>query len=122
MKSNPDDPFGEHARPRLRGRLSVLGGDFAVTSSDAALLQLATDAFGGLPTHRLDTSAPRFDMHLVLADHAATWMRRATPPGPVLSSGAELLCATVDAGNFAIVDVRQSRALVSISKAMLRRP
>jgi hypothetical protein len=122
MNTSPDDPFGEHARPRLRARLSVLGGDFAVTSTDAQLLQLAIDAFGRSTKHRFDGSAPRFKIHLVLADHRGTWARRATPPQPVFSSGAELLCATVDAGNFAIIDARMSRALVSISRAMLRRP
>ena len=116
-----DDPFGEHTRPQLRARVSVLGGDFAVTSSDAALLQLVIDAFGGLPRHRLNGSAPRFHMHLRLADHAETWARRAAPPQPVFSAGAGLLSATVDAANFAIMDVRSSSALISISRAMLRR-
>ena len=51
MSDTAADPFGENARVRFRARLSVLGGDFAVESSDSALLDLATEAFGGLPKH-----------------------------------------------------------------------
>jgi len=114
------DPFGEHERARLRTRVSVLGGDFFVETSDTALLDLATEAFGGLPKHRLERHAHRFIVRLVRSNHAQTWPRDAPPPRPVLAAGAGLLCATVDAGNFAVVDATMSRALVSVSRAMLR--
>jgi hypothetical protein len=114
------DPFGEHAPAPFRTRLSVLGGNFAVDSSDAALLALATEAFGGLPKHRLERRPHRFTVRLALTDHPQTWARGSAPPCPTLGAGAGLLSATVDAGNFVVVDVAMSRALVCISGAMLR--
>jgi hypothetical protein len=38
----------------------------------------------------------------------------------VLGAGAGLLCATVDAGNFAVIDPAMSRAVVAVSNAMLQ--
>lgn len=113
------DPFGEDTRRGWRARLSVLGADFIVRSTDPALLELAVEAFGRLPRQRLDRKPPRFTMHLVLNDLPQTWDGTGAPPQPVLSAGAGLLCATVDAGNFAVVDVAMSRALISASRAML---
>lgn len=116
------DPFGECAPARLRARLNVLGGAFTVESTDAAALQLAVDAFGGLPRHRLEREPRRFRVRLVVADHPPTWTRGAGPPRPTLNGGHGLLCATVDAGNFAVIDAESSRALVCISPRMLRYP
>jgi hypothetical protein len=45
--------------------------------------------------------------------------RRAAAPAPL---GRGLLSATIDAGNFAVMDPGMSRALVSVSKAMLEQP
>jgi hypothetical protein len=120
MRDAAADPFGEKARARLRKRLNVLGGDFVVEASDAALLELANEAFGGLPQHRLERRPRRFTVRLRLTDHPETWARGSAPPRPVLTGGAGLLCANVDAGNFAVVDVATSRALVCVSTAMLR--
>jgi hypothetical protein len=119
MKS---DPFGERTPASSRARLSVLGGDFAVASTDPALLELAFDAFGRLPKQRFERKPRRFTVQLVLCDSRETWRSGVVPPPPVLSAGAGLLCATVDAGNFAVVDVAMSRALISVSRAMLARP
>jgi energy-coupling factor transporter ATP-binding protein EcfA2 len=113
------DPFGEDTRAHLRARFSVLGGDFTAKSEDPALLELAVDAFGRLPKQRFDGHPPRFAVHLVLNDRPQTWAGGEAPPPPVLSAGAGLLCATIDAGNFAVVDVATSRALISVSRAML---
>ena len=120
MKPAVDDPFGERTPPRARTRLSVLGGDVAVESTDATLLELTVDAFGGLPRHRLGGRPRKLKASLVLTHHKRTWPRGAEPPRPVLSAGNGLLCATVDAGNYAVVDVSTSRALVCVSAAMLR--
>jgi hypothetical protein len=122
MRVAAGDPFGECTRAHLHVRLNVLGGDFTARSSDRALLDLAVDAFGGLPTQRLERRPPRFTVQLKLNDRPKTWARGEAPPPPVFSSGAELLCATIDAGNFAVVDVAMSRALICVSKAMLRQP
>jgi hypothetical protein len=122
MSSTESDPFGEDASARWHAPLSVLGGHFTVESSDRAALRLAVDAFGGLPRHRLGRDQRRFHVRLVLTDHRAAWARSTGPPRPTLTSGNGLLCATVDAGNFAVVDVALSRALVALSPAMLRYP
>jgi energy-coupling factor transporter ATP-binding protein EcfA2 len=113
------DPFGEHASPQLRARFSVLGADFRVEAPDTALLDLAAEAFGGLPKYRLG-SRQRFTVRLAHRDHPRTWAPGSAPPRPVLSAGGGLLCATVDAGNFAVIDAAMSRSLVCVSKAMLR--
>ncbi len=120
MSDATADPFGERTRALLRARMSVLGGAFTVESADAALLELAVEAFGALPKHRLGRRPHRFIVRLVLTDHPRTWARGSAPPRPVLGAGAGLLSATVDAGTFAVMDAAQSRALVCVSKAMLR--
>lgn len=120
MSNAAADPFGEDIRARFRARLSVLAGDFAVESSAAALIELATEAFGGLPKHTLERTPRRFKVRLVLTAHRQTWARGSAPPQPVLGAGAGLLSATVDAGNFVVVDPASARALVCVSEAMLR--
>jgi energy-coupling factor transporter ATP-binding protein EcfA2 len=116
------DPFGERETAGLRARLNVLGGVFTVESTDAAALQLAVDAFGGLPRHRLERKPRRFRLRLVIADDPPARRRGAGPPRPTLAGGDGLLCATVDAGNFAVVHAESSSALVCISPRMLRYP
>ena len=120
MSESAADPFGESARARLRTHVSVLGGDFTVLTSDAQLLELAVEAFGGLPRHRLEPRPLRFTVHIKLTDHPRTWPRGAAPPRPVLGAGAGLLHGSVDAGNFVVVDVAMRRAFVAVSKALLR--
>jgi hypothetical protein len=95
---------------------------FMVESSDAAVLQLAVDAFGRLPPYKREGKRRRFRVRLVLSNHHSTWARKSGPPAPLLTGHDGLLCATVDAGNFALVDVPRSRALVSLSPSMLRFP
>jgi hypothetical protein len=119
MSKAAGDPFGERARTRRHARLRVLGGDFTVESADRAVLDLAVEAFGGTPKHRFQRRPPRLSMQLVLTDHPRTWPRGSVPPRPALNAGAGLLCATVDAGNFVVIDAPASRALVCVSKAML---
>jgi hypothetical protein len=115
-----EDPFREHEPARLRARLHVMGGVFTVESGDAELLDLAVEAFGGMPKHRLERKSHHFTVQLVRTSHKKAWRNGAAPPPPVLSAGAGLLCAAVDAGTFAVVDVPMSRALICISNAMLR--
>jgi energy-coupling factor transporter ATP-binding protein EcfA2 len=120
MSKSAADPFGEGQRARARARFSLLGADFTIESTDAALLDVAVEAFGGLPRHRLARRPRLFNVRLVLTDHRQTWPRGRAPPRPVFTGGAGLLCATVDAGSFAIVDAAQSRALICVSRALLR--
>ncbi|HEY8520466.1 MAG TPA: serine kinase [Gammaproteobacteria bacterium] len=116
--SSAADPFLERAPARLRAHLHVLGGEFTVESDDRAPLDLAVEAFGGLPRHRLGSEPRRFRVRLAATDGDRSWPRSAEPPRPTLVSGAGLLCATVDAHNFVVVDVALSRALVCVSRAM----
>ena len=122
MSAAAGDPFGEDVGAHLHARLSALGGDFTVTSSSRALLALANEAFGGLPKQRLKRRPSRFTVRLVLNDRQPAWESDDAPPPPLFNSGAGLLSATIDAGNFAVIDVGRSRALVSVSKAMLEQP
>jgi hypothetical protein len=122
VKSTASDPFGERAPAGLRARLNVLGGAFTVESADAAALRLAVDAFGGMPRHKLEREPRRFHVRLVVAEDRPQWLRAARPPAANLTAGNGLLCATIDAGNFAVVDPAQSRALVCVSRALLRFP
>ncbi|MGI9234254.1 MAG: serine kinase [Woeseiaceae bacterium] len=117
-----DDPFGERTPSVSNAQLSVLGCDVSVDSTDHALLNLAIDAFGDLPRYRLGGRPPTLNVKLVLTYHERSWLRDADPPRPVLSSGNGLLCATTDPGNFAIVDVPMSRALICVSADMLQYP
>ena len=55
----PSDPFGERAPAGQRAQFNVLAVRFTVESANAAALQLAVDAFGGLPPHGLRRSPPR---------------------------------------------------------------
>lgn len=122
MTRPSDDPFGERAEQGRRVRLKVLGGDFTLASREPALLQLAVDAFGGLPRLGLHSEPPGFQVDLVLSTQRKTHSRPTATVRPTLSSGAGLLCATVDAGNFAVIDAAMSRALISVSASMLRNP
>lgn len=121
MTGTACDPFGERERPALRAHLSVLGAAFTVESSSARALRLAVDAFGGLPRHRLAAEPRRFRVRLVTTENHATWSRRAAPPQPTLTAGGGILCATIDAGNFAVIDLPRAHALVCMSPSMLRR-
>ena len=122
MSASAGDPFREDSKAQLHTRVSVLGGDFDIGTSAPRLLELAIEAFGGLPAQRLKRRPPRFTVRLVLNDRKRTWARGAAPPPPFFSSGAGLLSATIDAGNFAVMDPGMSRALISVSKAMLEQP
>lgn len=123
MSVSAGDPFGEDSKKtELRTRANVLGGNFTFRSSAPKLLELAIEAFGGLPRHRLERRPPRLTVRLVLNESQRTWTRGGAPPPPVFASGAGLLSATIDAGNFAVMDPAKSRALISVSKAMLEQP
>ena len=120
MNVSASDPFGEHAQAQFRARFSVLGGDFTVVSSDRALLDLALEAFGGLPRHRLEGKSHRFTVRLVRTVHSKPWPSGRVPPPPAAWAGSGLLGASVGAGSFAVMDVAASRALICVSDALLR--
>ena len=122
MKVEAQDPFGEHAVPSSRARLAVLGAEILVESTDAALMELAIEAYGGLPPFEKGHTATALGLSMVLNDHGKTWPAGEIPPAPILSSGSGLLCASFDAGNFAVVDPAHARAFINVSRAMLQHP
>jgi hypothetical protein len=116
------DPFGERTPTDYGATVNVLGCKIAVKSTDQALLNLAIDTFESLPHYRLNERPPGLAVSLILTSQTRTWSRDAEPPQPAFSSGSGMLCATIDAGNFAVVDPSMSRALICISTAMLQHP
>jgi hypothetical protein len=116
MKSRAADPFRESAARTILRKLRVLGAEFRFEADDRRLLGLVDAAFARLPPLTLARPAGRLDVEVRLQPGGAA---RREPPMAQYSSGAGLLCATVDAANFAIVDPAGRRAFVAISEAML---
>ena len=116
MKSRAADPFRESAGTLTTRKLRLLGAEFRFAVDDRRLLRLVDAAFARLPPLRFAAPAVRLDLQLRLQPGGVA---RGEPPVARYASGAGLLCATVDAGNFAIVDPAGKRAFVAISESML---
>jgi len=121
MNDVPADPFAERGGRRFHRHYWLLGARFDFESDSRQLLALVDQAFAGLPAHRLE-GARRCRIRLVLGrtPHAARLSR--APSAPRLSAGAGLLCAVMDAGNFAVVDPREASALIVAAPSALRFP
>jgi len=115
----PRDPFGEHIARAAHGRVSVLGAEILLESTDAVLTEIAYEAYRNLPRFDRHGTPTQLHISMVLNEHEGEWPKNEEPPSPILSSGGGLLCATVDAGNFVVVDVAKRRALICVSRAML---
>ena len=115
------DPFAEESAGGPIRRLPLLGADFHFASQTAALAELVTAAYGGLPMQHLTHTPPRIRVKLALLPDGAP-RRVARPAAAALISGAGFLCAAHGASAFAIVSPLQRSGLVSLSKAMLRHP
>lgn len=122
MKVDPRDPFGERKDAGSTRFLSILGARCTVRSVETALLDQASHAFGNLPHLPVNRNPSRLQVRLILTNYKGKVVRGTNPPEPILSSGSGLLCATLDAGNFALIDPESSRALVGVSPSMLRHP
>jgi len=116
----PRDPFGEDRARALRWRTRVLGSSVEFTSNSRELLGIAREAFARVPQHRWPRGTRRTLRINLQCARDGTSPARARPPRPVLSSGAGLLCAHVDASNFVLVDPGAARSLVQVSDSMLR--
>lgn len=115
------DPFRERDKACFSLHKQILGGQFRFCSSSEALLDVVATAFGGLPEHRLGHCYPELLVELRLTTRAAP--PDSSEPAPVMTqSGAGLICAVMDASNYAIVAPGQSRALIVASDDMLRSP
>ena len=116
----PRDPFGESRAHALRWRTRVLGASVEFSSDSRELLAIAREAFARVPQHRWRRETHRTLRISLRRAREKISRRRARPPRPVLTSGAGLLCAHVDASNFVIVDPAAARSLVQVSDSMLR--
>lgn len=114
------DPFGERLRPTVCVRRQILGGRFRFESDSVELLELAEDAYGGLPSHQFSTVSPEFRVEMRVVPRAADG--RGTPPTVRLQAGAGVLCGMMDESNYMIVLPAQYRALVVVSEDMLAHP
>ena len=114
------DPFHELGVRAFRWRVRVLGARFEFSSNSRELLDLAREAFAGLPQHRWPGNAGRM-LHVSLKHvRALAPSSGVMPPRPLLSSGAGLLCGHIDARNFVIVDPAAARALVQVDDSLRR--
>lgn len=116
MKLPAADPFRESSGRCIRRKLRLLGAEFHFSADDRRLHGLVDAAFARLPPLCFATPPVRLEVHLRLQPGG---IARGEPPMARYSSGAGLLCATVDAGNFAIVDAAGKRAFLAISEGML---
>lgn len=127
--SQMKDPFKERAARILRRRISLLGGKFEFQSDSADLLALVDGAYAGLPKQHLPGRAARgapsrvaeFTLRMTLRADGER-IRGSEPPQPRTRAGAGLICATVDACNFAALHPESRQGLISISRQMLAFP
>jgi hypothetical protein len=121
MRATAADPFYEKADQSHRRRHSVLGADVEFMSNSASLIRLVDATFAKLPrpSGRLEAAPLRISLHLTSAAKAR---RAAVPPPPRFSSGAGLICAHVDADNFAVIAPESRSAFIRASTWMLREP
>src|SRR5262249_24664895 len=89
------DPFGERQRMLVRAPMALLGARIRFLSNDRRLLELADEAFAGLPPHRLPRPRGRTaaaELRIVLRLTATPRGRgRSEPPPTAMQSGAGLL-------------------------------
>jgi hypothetical protein len=116
MSDMPLDPFGERERKVRTRRMRVLGASIDFRSASRALLRLAEQAFASSSRPRSFAGEPRLRIDLRLVEGIAT--RRM--PRMRLSAGAGFLCGSLDRDNFAVIAPAARRALVVVSRAMLK--
>jgi hypothetical protein len=133
------DPFGERERLVARRPMALLGARIRFESNDRRLLELADEAFGGLPPHRLPprASAGRrrsvrgssaresvaTDLRIALRLTAGPRSRsRSAPPPTTMLSGARLLGGAPETSSFVALSPETRAALVVVSAPMLRFP
>jgi hypothetical protein len=121
--ANPDlesDPFGERQRLLVRKPVALLGARVRFESNDRRLLELADEAFAGLPPQRLRTAR---DLRIVLQLTAGgSGGRRSEPPPTAMLSGAGLLAGAPATSSFVALSPASGSALVVVPESMLRFP
>ena len=112
------DPFGERLACPLRTRVRVLGGVFEFESNSRELLRLVDVAYQGLPAH-IEAPAPlRCSIRLLLTRQEGPLDNDV--PRMTMHAGGGLLCGSMDRANFAVVSPGERKALVVVSRNMLR--
>lgn len=114
------DPFRERPPAISRRRVRILGADFIFTSDSARLMRLVDAAYARLPRDRFTAATAQFQIHLTLDSGGPK--RALAAPVPHTRAGAGLICGAMNAHNFAVLHPESRRALISISRAMLRFP
>jgi hypothetical protein len=133
------DPFGERRRLLVGKPMALLGAQVRFESNDRRLLELAAEAFAGLPPHRLARAAeskarPRRagrtapqappaspDLRVVLRlTPRPRGRKRSEPPPLAMLSGAELLAGAPDESSFVALSPASGSGLVVVPEPMLR--
>ena len=121
MSDPPADPFGEGVRGVRRWRCRLLGADFVFTTDAPAVERLVRQAFENLPRYRLAPQVRTLHVRIVLRQRRAA-RTRGPPLPPRFAGGADIVTATIDADNYAVLASRQGSALLVLSSDMLRHP
>jgi hypothetical protein len=117
------DPFGERSQMIAREHMELLGGRFQFESNSPQLLHLVDSAYLGLPRHRLSTVALRLRVRLLLSPNEQPRPRKRSEPPPLsMLSGLEYLGGATDSSNFVVLSPFERKALVVLSRQMLRFP
>jgi hypothetical protein len=114
------DPFHERGERVWTWSTRVLGARVEFSGNSRELLDVAREAFAGVPAHRWP-GAGRMTLRITLR-HRRENARPAwrMPPKAVLSSGAGVVCGHIDSSNFMIVNMAEDSALIQVGNAMLR--
>ena len=118
LKRSPHDPFLQHVAKPHQTLLNVLGVPVQFTSNQRSLLNLATQAFGGLQntepyTHLQIELLANQDLH----GHAFT-----EPPAYVQYANAHLFSAIFSPADAVLCALDAHNALITVSPAMRRFP
>lgn len=119
MTDVPADPFGERRRGSVRLVRYLLGARCEFVCDDRQLLGLVAAACDGLPAQRGPDASLRCRIDVRRA-HGG--VRAATPPAPLLHSGAAVLMAVVDARNHLVIVPAARAACVTLDDALLAHP
>ncbi|HEX7814050.1 serine kinase [Dyella sp.] len=113
------DPFHERTDTEPGIECYLLGGRFRFQSAASALLAIVDEAYAGLPGHRWVDGDVDFHIELRLVPREGR-PDAIEPPAVQTHGGQGVICAVMDACNYAVLMPAQRRALVVISQDMLR--
>ena len=119
--SDAADPFGERRPATHIAKLRILGADFRFQSNSRDLMRLVSQAYRGLPRHKLSNGPTAIDVWLSLTPRDPA-VRRSEPPKTRMTAGAGLLCGMMDAANFVTLAPAARAGLVAISRRLLEYP